>query len=208
MAAASPIQRALGFLALHRASNDSDARRSSARAAEIIRICQLKLAVLTAEDEKQKLNHIIQLVSGLLRFPNANQVRELQTTALTLPSQFQEGTNLTSVSLKVSMACIFILAFTAALAAGFAFQAWYYTYLTANVLVDYLVMAAASVGIPIGGLGLFSFGVYCSTGRFSAEMRRLQNEISTFCEETPIQNMADTQDHAFDARIGQISRVL
>lgn len=158
---------------------------------KIIHECRQKLALVTDEDSRHKLNNVIDSTCAVVRALYEKKdniiVREayaqVQEDALKLPMQAEQQGNLVStVSNHIATACIFVLASSFAFSLGFAFYSWYFYGFQMAAVTDYLVTALATIGIPGGTLGAFAHMLGRSSSEESAEIGELQQDIDSFCQ--------------------------
>ncbi len=158
---------------------------------QIIETTQRHAILVSDRDIKQKLDGIIDAVGAVLKevIKESTQpevlkqhVAQLQIAACKLPKSMQQKSSLNSVSLNVAKACLFILTFSLAASLGMMFYAGYHAFLTLELVTNYLVGMTAFELIPVGTLGLISFGLYKNHEENESEVTDLQQKVAQFGE--------------------------
>ena len=186
-----PVPQMLQFIANSSVDREATEHLELVFAAKsIVEQCRIKLALVTDEQVKKSLSDIIMYTADVLNALSKKdspdelmeECKDLERVALTLPNHIQEKNTLGSMSHGIAKACLFVIAFSAAISVGFAFHAWYFAYLTGQVFLDYTVSALSFIGIPAASLGLFAHSIYRTENKKSKDINGLQEEVHSFCQ--------------------------
>jgi len=166
------------------------------KAASIIAKSKKLLTLMKDDDVRKTLHAIMEQTDQLLRMttkldkiPSEEQLhfllshcQQLQTEALNLPESFPAERNLAELNYKIAAACFYLLVISFCLAAGAAFGAAYFGFLTAAYFADTLVGVLTVIGIPATCLGLVSYGLYSAESSSQEDYTTIADEISEFCD--------------------------